>query len=454
MCSANAVPTAMPAAKAVNAQRLEARLATLARIGATPAGGVSRLALSYEDALAQAEMARWGQQLGLQASRDAAGNFFVRLAGQQPDAAPVLSGSHLDSQPQGGRFDGVFGVVAAFEAVQALLESGCKPIRPVVVVAWMNEEGARFAPGMMGSAVFAGARSQAAIEAVTDAEGVSVKDALAQTKAWLDELQQSGQCPPIAQVATGMPVHRYIEAHIEQGPLLERAECPVGVVTGIQGKHTWRIHVYGEQAHAGTATRAERKDALWAAMDMVQAMRQAFEDSADITKFTVGRFELSPNAPSVVPAQVVFSIDLRHPDTAELSRMAALVEPLCMAQRGPCEVVVEPLSSADSLQFPAAMQALLQAQAEQAGIRTMRLASAAGHDARYLHGITPSAMLFAPCHLGITHNEAEFARSEDLYQTTQVLANALQALACAPLTECGERAESVAAAALPSESSA
>lgn len=454
MCSANAIPCALPAAQAVNAQRLEERLASLARIGATPAGGVNRQALSREDALAQAEMARWGQALGLRASRDAAGNFFLQLQGQAPDAAPVLSGSHLDSQPQGGRFDGVFGVVAAFEAVQAILEAGCKPVRSVVVVAWMNEEGSRFAPGMMGSAVFAGARSQAAIEAATDAQGVSVKTALAQTNAWLDELQQTGQCPPIAKVATGMPVHRYIEAHIEQGPLLERAQYSVGVVTGIQGKHTWRISVHGEQAHAGTALRAERKDALWAALDMVQALRAAFEDSGDITKFTVGRFELSPNAPSVVPASVVFSIDLRHPDSEELARMAALVAPVCIAQRGPCEVVVEPLSSADSLVFPAAMQALLEAQAERAGVCSMRLASAAGHDARYLHGITPSGMLFAPCHLGITHNEAEFARTEDLYKTTQVLANALQALACAPLTESVERADCGRGAALHTKSSA
>lgn len=422
----------LQAAHYVDAKRLENRLNALACIGATEKRGVNRQALSKEDALAQAQMALWGAEIGLKASRDAAGNFFLRLDAPNFDDGVVMSGSHLDTQPNGGRFDGVFGVVAALEAVQAILEAGFKPVRPLVVVAWMNEEGSRFAPGMMGSAVFAGTRNQEEIESVTDAQGTCVKEALLQTENWISDLQSQGRCPPVGVAPTGMPVHSYIEAHIEQGPLLERLNIPVGIVTGIQGKHTWRIEVHGEQAHAGTAPRAERRDALFAALEMVQAMREAFEDSDDITKFTVGRFEVSPNAPSVVPSHVVFSIDLRHPDTDELRRMAALVAPLCEQNSGACTVEVHHLSGEDSLLFPLELQTLLESQAVLAQIPTMRLSSAAGHDARYLHRITSAAMLFAPCHLGITHNEAEFARTEDLFQTTQVLANALQTLACLP----------------------
>ena len=420
---------AQRASSFVDGARLQVRLDTLARIGATARGGVDRPALSREDALAQAEMVRWGAALGLQAGRDAVGNFFLRLPGRDAAAAPVLSGSHLDSQPTGGRFDGVYGVVAAFEAVQALVAAGVVPRRSIDVVAWMNEEGSRFAPGMMGSAVFAGDRTLAKTEAAADADGVTVGAALRTVHAALARLQAEG-LPAIAERALGGPVHAYVEAHIEQGPLLERLGIPVGVVTGIQGKHTWRIEVQGEAAHAGTATRAERKDALLAALAMVQAMTAAFHDAGDVTKFTVGRFEVLPNAPSVVPSRVVFSIDLRHPDTAALQRMADQVAPLCEAQRGPCAVAVHRLSSADSLAFPAAMQARIREAAQALGIATHDLPSAAGHDARYLHGVAPSAMVFVPCHLGITHNEAEYARPEDLLAGTRVLADVLQTLAC------------------------
>lgn len=319
------------AALFVDERRLSERLAALARIGATPTGGVNRPALSAEDAQAQALMATWGHALELAPSRDEAGNFFLRLQGQEPQAAPVLSGSHLDSQPTGGHYDGVFGVVAALEAAQALREAGIRPRRSLDVVAWMNEEGSRFAPGMMGAAVFAGDRTLAQIASVCDAEGCTVADALQATATRLAHV-------PLR--ALGGPVHAYVEAHIEQGPVLDRLGIPVGVVTGIQGKHTFKVVVDGEAAHSGTSTRAERRDALLAALAMVQALAAELHDAQDLVKFTVGRFEVSPNAPSVVPSRVLFSIDLRHPDTDTLRRLSAAVEPLCQAHAGPCQVTV------------------------------------------------------------------------------------------------------------------
>ncbi|MGI4779377.1 MAG: M20 family metallo-hydrolase [Janthinobacterium lividum] len=404
----------------VSESRLWQRHADMARFGATAAGGVNRQALSAEDAQAQAELVRWGEALGLTASRDAIGNLFLRLAGSDPDAAPVLSGSHLDSQPTGGRFDGVFGVLAAFEAVQAIREAGVTPVRPVDIVAWMNEEGSRFAPGMMGSAVFAGDQPLAAIASLTDAAGIGVGAALA------DVAQRLAHIPARA---LGGPVHAYVEAHIEQGPVLEREGFPVGVVTGIQGKHTWRVEVDGEAAHAGTSQRHERKDALLAATAMVQALAAEFHDAEDIVKFTVGRFEVLPNAPSVVASRAIFSIDLRHPDSDTLRAMSARVEPICNAHRGPCGVRVSRLSTADSLHFPEALRARIRAVADRLDIAHRDLPSAAGHDARYLHAVAPSAMIFVPCHLGITHNEAESAEPGDLAAGTRVLADLLMELA-------------------------
>lgn len=421
--------TLSKASNYVNAERLQSRLDTLAKIGATSKGGVNRQALSKEDAMAQVEMTKWATELGLKAYRDDAGNFFIRYEGKDSRLPPVFSGSHLDSQPTGGRFDGVFGVVAAFEAVQALIDAGLQPQHSIDVVAWMNEEGSRFAPGMMGSSVFSGDKTLADIHQYKDVEGVTVHDALIATKNNIDACIHKGDIPAIGHRPIGAELHAYLEAHIEQGPVLERKNLSVGIVTGIQGKHTWRIEVIGEASHAGTSTRAERKDALLAAMDMVQAMTRAFHDEADITKFTVGRFDVTPSAPSVVPSKVIFSIDLRHPDTELLQKMSQQVETLCVQHKGVCDVNVHHLSGADSLIFPEKIQQCLLQVTNALDIPTMTLPSAAGHDARYLHYITPSGMLFAPCHLGITHNEAEFAKTEDLYKTTQVLADALYLLA-------------------------
>lgn len=404
----------------VNQDRLSGRIEAMARIGATAAGGVNRQALSEEDARAQALMAEWGAELGLEASRDDAGNFFLRLAGRRPDLPPVLSGSHLDSQPTGGRYDGAYGVLAALEAVQALRETGHVPLRAIEIVAWMNEEGSRFAPGMMGSAAYAGDRPLAALLDVTDAQGVRVRDALEMTRAALGAIPMR----PLG----GRP-HAYVEAHIEQGPVLEREGVSIGVVSGIQGKHTFRVTVQGEAAHAGTSTRAERKDALLAATAMVQALAAVLHDAQDIVKFTVGRFEVTPNAPSVVASRVAFSIDLRHPDTDTLDHLSRQIEPICTAHAGACSVSVERLSAADSLVFPPAMRQRLRAAAQRLGLPWRELPSAAGHDARYLHPICPSAMLFVPSHAGITHNEAEYTPASDLADGARVLADVLAELA-------------------------
>jgi beta-ureidopropionase / N-carbamoyl-L-amino-acid hydrolase len=404
----------------VNRDRLWQRHLLLARHGATASGGVNRQALSAEEVAARRELIAWGGAAGLSAYTDAAGNFFLRLEGRDPEAAPLLSGSHIDSQPNGGKFDGVYGVLAALEAVQAILDSGHVPKRAIEVVAWMNEEGSRFAPGMMGSAAYAGARTLAEILSVRDSADISVAQSLA---------EMVNAFPNVPQRSLGRPIAAYVEAHIEQGPVLEKHGFSVGVVTGIHGKRTFRVIVTGEDAHAGTAIASERKDALLAATAMIQALSASMHYCDDMVKFTVGRLEIKPNAPSVVAGHALFSIDLRHPIEARLRELGDRVAGLCRENAGPCTVDVMELVTAWPLEFPPAMQAEVRDAAKRLGLRSMDLPSAAGHDARYLHGICPSAMIFVPCKAGISHNEAESATPEDLYDGARVLAETLFTLA-------------------------
>jgi N-carbamoyl-L-amino-acid hydrolase len=269
---------------------------------------------------------------------------------------------------------------------------------------------------MMGSAAFAGAMPLEEILGIRDAAGVSMAEGLAAMKQAF---------PEVPERALGRPVKAYVEAHIEQGPILEREGFTIGIVTGIQGKRTFRVTVTGEEAHAGTSLRRDRKDALLVATQMVQALAAVMHDAEDVVKFTVGRFTVQPNAPSVVPSSVVFSIDLRHPDSAVLQSLGDRIPEICAAQAGSCEVKSEELTTAMSLEFPPAMRQLIGACAERVGVRSMEILSAAGHDARYLHTVCPTGMIFVPCKDGISHNEAESATPSDLADGARVLAEAL-----------------------------
>jgi beta-ureidopropionase / N-carbamoyl-L-amino-acid hydrolase len=404
----------------VNGERLWHRLMDLARFGATPNGGVSRLALSDEEIAARAELVGWARAIGLSSSVDDASNLFLRLPGIQPDLPPLLVGSHTDTQPTGGKFDGAYGVVAAIEAAQAILASGRSLKRPIEVVAWMNEEGARFAPGMMGSAAFTGKRRMADIEAVVDRAGRSVRQELDKLLATERDLTRR----PL-----GFPVVGYIEAHIEQGPRLERDSIPIGVATGIQGKRTFRVEVYGEESHAGTTPRAARRDALAAAAAMVRALHEVMADPADEVRLTIGMFTVRPNAPSVVPGEVVFSIDLRHHDAETVERLGDLVAPTCEQRRGPCRVEVHQLLYDPPLTFPKQLRARLLAAAARLGANAVEMPSPAGHDARYLHYVCPAAMLFIPCKGGVSHHPSESITPEHAAIGARVLTEAIFDLA-------------------------
>ena len=408
------------AAHFVNAQRLWARHMHMAKFGATPKGGVDRQALSAEDIQAQKVLLEWGSKLRLVPAIDAAGNLFLRLPGYEPEAAPVMTGSHMDSQPTGGKFDGIYGVLAGLEALEAIHAAGIAPRRSIELVAWMNEEGSRFAPGMMGSSVFSGTTKLESILSVKDDRGISVQQGLEEVRAAL---------PSLHLWPMQRPVHAYVEAHIEQGPILERESCTIGVVSGIKGKRTFSVVLQGEEAHSGTSRRSDRKDALMAALKVVQALSALCNDTEDLVKFTVGRFQVKPNTPSVVPSQVEFSIDLRHPDSSVLQSLGDQITTLCTRNAGPCTVAVRELSNANSLEFPKAMRALIAESAKTQSISYMEILSSAGHDARYMHTVCDSGMIFIPCAGGISHNEAESATENDMACGSRVLVETLLQLA-------------------------
>jgi len=399
---------------------------SLAEIGATPAGGVNRQALSDGEIAAWHRVIGWARDAGLTPSTDAAGNLFLTLAGRDRAAPPLLVGSHLDSQPTGGKFDGAAGVMAALEAVVSLAEQDGKAARDVIVVAWMNEEGSRFAPGMMGSEAFSGERDIDAIRAARDADGVSVGEAL-------DRLHRA--FPDLPHRPLGGAAGAYLELHIEQGPLLEAAACTIGVVTGIQGKKTFHVMVEGAEGHAGTFPQQERRDALAAFARMASALHAEIGAvDADI-KFTIGRATVVPNAPSVVPSRVSFSIDLRHPDNAVLDAAGARIAVLCREHAPPCTVTVTPLVDAPSNVFDARLRASIAAAAREQGYPAMAILSAAGHDARHLAKICPAAMIFIPCRDGASHVEHEWAEPDHVAAGASVLAQVLREFSVAAAIE-------------------
>lgn len=405
----------MTGVASISPERLWSRLMELGRDGALPEKGVNRQALSAEEILSWRRIIAWSAEEGLKPSTDAAGNLFLTLDGKFPHLSPVVAGSHVDSQPTGGLFDGAFGTLAALEAVTAIAEAGMIPERPITVVAWMNEEGSRFAPGMMGSELFAGKRTMDEVMAVKDAAGITVAEALAAVHAAF---------PDIEHRPLGFPVHAYIEPHIEQADVLERAGAVIGVVSGIQGKKTYEIIISGREAHAGTEPMERRQDALQAFVRMALRMQQDMAVD-DVVKFTIGRLEIQPNAPSVVPSSAVFRIDLRHPDNAVLDRLGLRLEAIAAEEAHPCSFHIKRLVDAPSNTFDEGLRAAIRRSAGRHGYSALDLLSAAGHDARQMAPLAPSAMIFIPCRAGLSHHPDEWAEPEHVAAGAAVLLDLL-----------------------------
>ncbi|MBU9547281.1 Zn-dependent hydrolase [Burkholderia multivorans] len=399
----------------VNQQRLWDSLMEMATIGATARGGSCRLALSDDEVRGRRRFIAWCEAAGCEIRIDPIGNVFARRPGTEPDAPAVMCGSHVDTQPLGGRFDGVYGVLAGLEAIRTLNEHGIATRHPIDVVAWTNEEGSRFTPGMMGSAVYAGK--------------LDLDDALARpcmhTGVRLgDELERTGFAGPARE--RQMP-KAYFEAHIEQGPVLENAGVPIGVVTGVQGIVELDVTVTGFESHAGTTPMSVRKDAMGVAAAMIAAIVEHGHGFDADARVTVGHLACQPNSPSTIPGQVRFSVDVRHPSRSALQRLVADIGAICTqrtALRG-TQVDVQLIAEYDPIAFDAACIERVRQATIAAGYPYLEMFSGAGHDAVNLSYVAPSAMVFVPCKAGLSHNEAEDADPVHLAQGASVLANLL-----------------------------
>lgn len=405
---------------AIDADRLWRRHMEIARFGATGRGGVNRQTLTAEDTAARRHLLEAIRPRGFAIAADPIANIFIRRSGGDPTAPAIAAGSHLDTQPTGGNFDGIFGVLAAVEVLEAADDAGVTTRRPLEAIIWTNEEGARFAPATMGSAVFAGRLALETALDTIDSHGIAMRTALAGALA-----------------ATGAPVTRklgsppgaYVEAHIEQGPALEAAGRRIGVVTGIQGLRQFRIDVTGEEAHAGTTPRSARRDALASAVEMIAALRAAMIDDSDTLRFTVGRFEVSPNSPNTIAGRVMFMIDMRHPDPRLLGERGDTITQICSTHAGRCEVSVTEILNSQPVAFAPEVVALVRTAAVRQGLSVMEMVSGATHDAKFMAGMCPTAMIFVPCARGISHNESESASPADLAAGTRVLAEVLITMA-------------------------
>lgn len=404
----------------VDERRQWDRLMAMARIGAIPDDGVNRACLTELDRQARRLLIGWARDIGASISVDAAANLWLRRDGTDPSATPVVTGSHMDTQPNGGRFDGIYGVMAGLEALTALHDAGTTTRRPIEVVAWTNEEGGRFAPGCMGSMAWSGFRRIEEFADVTDPEGTRFADALAVHLAAESDLPHR----PL-----GSEPHAYVEAHIEQGPRLEAENKDIGIVTGIQGSRWFTVTLTGDTAHAGTTPLGLRRDAVQDMVRAITALNALMHDPKDILRFTVGRIVVEPNTSNSVANRASFTIDFRHPDKAVLlARGDAIAGVVQSAVRDAGVTVTETFHALPVEFAPSVINAVERAAADQA-YTAMRLPSGAFHDAQFVVPVCPTGMIFVPCRKGISHNPAEYATPGQLAAGTSVLTQTLADLA-------------------------
>ncbi|MGI4839952.1 MAG: Zn-dependent hydrolase [Janthinobacterium lividum] len=399
----------------INTQRLWQSLMDLAQLGATVKGGVCRLALTDLDRQARDLFVQWCTEAGCEVSVDAIGNIFARRPGSDPQRAPVMTGSHIDTQPTGGKFDGCFGVLAGLEVIRTLNDLDLDTAAPIEVVVWTNEEGSRFPPCMMGSGVFAGKFDLAETLAKRDEQGLGVGD----------ELQRIGYAGP--RPVLGHAVGAYFEAHIEQGPILEDQRKTIGVVMGCLGQKWFDLTLSGVEAHAGPTPMSLRKDALVGAAHVVTAVNRIANASQPHACGTVGCLNLHPGSRNVIPGEVKMTIDFRHLHSDKLQAMVdelrQAIDETC-AQNG-LTYVLTPTADFPPLDFaPECVDAVRDA-AAQLGLSHMDIVSGAGHDAIFIAELGPAGMIFVPCEGGISHNEIENATPEDLGAGCAVLLRAM-----------------------------
>jgi N-carbamoyl-L-amino-acid hydrolase len=401
----------------IDAARLWDTLMETARFGGTPKGGICRLAASEEDRQVRGWFREACGALGLSVTVDGVGNMFARREGRRPGLPPILIGSHLDTQPTGGKFDGVLGVLAALEAMRTLVAAGYETNAPVEIVNWTDEEGSRFSPAMMGSGVFAGVFTPEEALGTKDREGVTLGAAL-------DGIGYRGQA-----AVGGRALSGYLELHIEQGPILEREEREIGVVQGVQAMRWYDARFTGLDAHTGATPMAGRRNALIGAARFALAVDAIANEHAPDAVATVGTLDVRPNSRNVVPGEALATVDARHPDDATLDAMEAEIEAAARAIAKELSLALDfaRIWLQPAVRFDPVLIGCVREAAKANGFSARDITSGAGHDAAYVARLAPSTMVFVPCAGGVSHNEAESIRFEDAARGGQVLLDALLA---------------------------
>jgi N-carbamoyl-L-amino-acid hydrolase len=406
---------------AVDKDRLWDSLMRMARIGATDKGGNCRLALTDLDKEGRDLFVQWCKDAGMTVGVDRMGNIFARRAGRNPALPPIVTGSHLDTQPHGGKFDGVYGVLAGLEVVRTLNDRGFETDAPIEVAVWTNEEGSRFAPAMTASGVFAGVFTEEYGHSRRDAEGKTLGE----------ELKRIGYLGALP--CGGRKLGAFFEAHIEQGPILEAEKRTIGVVTGAQGSRWFDVAVTGQDAHAGTTPMPRRRDALLGAARMVERVNAIALAHAPHGVGTVGVISAEPGSRNTIPGGAGLTVDLRHPDDAALAAMAASLNAAAAAIGAELGLsfAVKEIWHSKPVRFDKGCVEAVRDAAGQCGFAAMDIVSGAGHDACYISRVAPTGMIFVPCEGGISHNEIEAAAPDDLAAGCNVLLRAMLSRAIA-----------------------
>ena len=399
----------------VNTDRLWNSLMDMAKIGATEKGGVCRIALTDLDKQSRDLFVQWCKDAGCTIKIDQMGNIFARRAGKDNALAPVLTGSHMDSQPTGGKFDGIYGVLSGLEVIRTLNDLKIETKRPIEVTVWTNEEGSRFAPTMVSSGIFAG---------VFDLEyGLSRKDLEGKTMG--EELKRIGYAG--TEPVGGRPIHAFFEAHIEQGPILEHEKKTIGVVQGGQGQRWFEVTLTGREAHAGPTPMRIRRDAMAGAAHVITAVNRIGNEHPPFACATVGLVQCSPNSRNTIPGKVFFTIDLRHPEDSVLTQMAKKAQAAAeeAAKSHGLELEFKEIWYFPPAKFDENCISAVKKAADELGYSSMPIISGAGHDALYLNRVAPTSMIFIPCEGGISHNEVENATPSDCAAGCNVLLRAM-----------------------------
>jgi len=403
----------------VSGTRLWSRLMTMAEIGATEQGGCNRQALTPADFQGRELFAGWASAAGCTVRVDAIGNLFARRRGQDESLPAVMTGSHLDTQPTGGKFDGVYGVLAGLEVIESLNDRSIETRHPLEIAVWCNEEGCRFPAAMMGSAVWSGRMSLTDAHELKDRDGRSVRE----------ELERAGidLSAPLERRA----VKAAFEVHIEQGPVLEQRAKRIGVVTGVQHMSRHEVIVTGQEAHAGPTPMDMRRDPVRVLADVLPACYAAAAKRRPDARLTVAVIETRPSSPNTVPGYLRFFLDLRHPDTAHYRSLREEVERIVQTalERHGLPGHIRCVWQAAGVTFDAKCVAAVREAASSLECEAIEMVSGAGHDSVNVAAVAPTSMIFVPCAGGLSHNEAESASPADLETGANVLMHAMLSIA-------------------------